>query len=121
MKRERRRPIYYLASDLFDGTVLAACPIRKPHTKSLKRDGTRIDPDGVADGSSRGGKHLSDPKYGDSTRFLDIIATRLNTRRAIRELVLPPMAKLQDDIDALRAEVTRLADLLAKAKLTSKR
>jgi hypothetical protein len=54
-------------------------------------------------------------------RFQDIIANRLNTRRAVRELVLPPMAKMQDDIDALRGEVARLADLLAKANLTSKR
>lgn len=113
MKRERRRPMHYLASDLFDGTVLAAFPIRKPHPRSLKRDGTRIDPDGVADGSSRGGKHLGDPQYDDRTRFQDIIANRLNTRRSIRELVVPPMAKLQEEVTSLRAEVARLAELVA--------
>ena len=121
MKRKRCRPIHFSTIDLYDGTVLAAYPIRKPHLKMLKRDGIRIDPDGVADGGSQDGRHLGNPRHDDRTRFQDIIATRLNTRRAIRELVLPPMAKMQDDIDALRAEVTRLADLLAKANLTSKR
>jgi hypothetical protein len=113
MKRERRRPIYLIATGLYDGTVLAASPIRKPHPKTLKRDGLRIDADGVGESSISGGKELSDWNYEGRTRFQDIIANRLNTRRSIRELVVPPMAKLQEEVTSLRAEVARLADLVA--------
>jgi hypothetical protein len=63
MRRQRRRPRYYYASSLFDGTVLAAYPIRKPAPKIIKRDNLKIDEDGVCGESLRAGKHLSDCQY----------------------------------------------------------
>lgn len=43
---QRRRPTYYTADLLHDGTVLWAFPIRKPSKQELKMMHTRIDADG---------------------------------------------------------------------------
>ena len=37
--------MYYFARSLYDGTVLAAYTIRKPHPRIMKRDGLRVDAD----------------------------------------------------------------------------
>jgi hypothetical protein len=49
-------------------------------------------------------------------RFQDIIANRLNTRRALRELVLAPLAELQAEVARLRLEVARLSESLAESR-----
>ena len=87
MRRERLRPMHFSVHRLHDGTVLAAYPIRKPSKQELKRDHVRIDPDGVAREFADGGRNLSDVHNETRTRFQDIIAANMNTRRAIRELV----------------------------------
>lgn len=102
MRKPRRRPTYYEASTLYDGTVLAAVPQRRPSPRILRRDHHPPDEDGVFQSSPRNGKELSDPRYDGRTRFQDIIATNLNTRRALRELVLPAIAELHAEIAALR-------------------
>lgn len=115
MKRPRRRKMHYHASSLHDGTVFAAHPIRKPAPRILKRDGFRIDADGVATEFTRNGQELSDWNNETRFRFQNIIAINLNTRRAIRELVLPQIAAIADEISALRAEVSALREAVAEA------
>lgn len=108
MRRQRRRKLHYTASTLHDGTILAAYPIRKPTPHVIKRDRLRIDEDGVAVVFARAGQELSDVHNETRTRFQDIIATNLNTRRAIRELVLQPLAELRREVEMLRAELERI-------------
>ncbi len=102
---KRRRKMHYHASSLHDRTVLAALPIRKPSQRIMKQYHARVDADGVVEESSRNGMELSDPRNETRTRFQDIIATNLNTRRAIRDLVLPALAALADDVEALRRDL----------------
>ena len=113
MGRQRRRPMYFTAHRLHDGTVLAAYPIRKPSKQELKRERVRIDPDGVAREWADNGRNLSDIHNETRTRFQDIIATNLNTRRAIRELLEPRLAETMEEIAKLREQLDRIEALLA--------
>jgi hypothetical protein len=90
-----------------DGIVLAAYPVRKPSPHVIKRDGLRIDPDNVCSEFSGSGSSLR----GDDDRrirFQDIVATALNTRRAIRELVLPRLSALEAEVQSLRKQLDRI-------------
>lgn len=111
MPRPRRRPTYYTAITLHDGTVTAAFPIRRPSKQELKQDGRRIDADGVAKGHALGGRELGDARNEERFRFQDILATRLNTRRALRELVAPEIEELAQEVRGLRAQLDRVEAL----------
>jgi len=104
MRKPGRRPIYYRAFALHDGTVTAAVPIRKPP----KRERCHVDPEGVAIEYADSGRQFSDVNDENRTRFQDIISVNLNTRRAIRELVLPRVAELHAEIHALREQLERV-------------
>ena len=119
MGRQRRRPTYFSAQRLHDGTVLWAFPIRKPSKQELKREHVRIDPDGVAREFAGSGRELSDVYNETRTRFQDIIATRLNTRRAIWELVLPRLTKTMEEVGKLRAQLDRIEALLISGQAHS--
>ncbi len=106
--RKKRRPMNYHVVSLYDGTITGAMPMRKPPPRIMKRDGLRVDDDGVTIESMGAGKELSSSKNETRFRFQNIIATNLNTRRAIRELVLPVLAEMREEIAALRAEVAEL-------------
>jgi hypothetical protein len=113
MRRKRRRPVYYSASSMNDGTVLAAHPIRKPADRIMKRDGDRLDADGVCQefvGSRTNSFRFDDP---GRFRFFDLMANRLNTRRAIRELVQPQLESLHAEVADLKAQVQELVTLLS--------
>lgn len=114
MRRTRRRAMHYTAHMLHDGTVLAAYPIRKPSPHVIKRDHLRIDEDGVAFVFSGAGRELSDWHNESRMRFQDVIASNLNTRRALRDLILPPLHDLRSEVAALRAEVAALRQESAK-------
>lgn len=112
MSTVRQRAIHYNVFVLPDGTVLSAFPVRKPSPVVLKRDRLRIDSDGVTREYSIPGKELSDVHNENRTRLQDVVATRLNTRRALRELVLPELKAMQNDIRSLRTQLDRIEELL---------
>ena len=112
MRRQKRRSMHYSAISLFDGTVIAAHPIRKPTPKTIKQEKLRIDEDGVYREWSDAGKELSDVHNESRMRFQNIISARLNTRRAIREIVCPYLLKLQKDIDHLCNQLDHIHQLL---------
>jgi hypothetical protein len=112
MRRQKRRAMHYSAISLHDGTVTSARPVRKPTPKTIKQEKLRIDEDGVCREWSRAGKELSDVNNENRMRFQNIIATRLNTRRAIREMVCPYLLKLQKDVDHVRNQLDHIQRLL---------
>lgn len=115
MRRNRRRSIHYSVSSLHDGTVLAAFPIRKPSDRIMKRDHRRMDADHVCVEYPGAGKELSDVRYENRTRFQDIIATALNTKRILRELILPEIHALSSEIAAIRAKLDHMERLAEKS------
>jgi hypothetical protein len=104
--------MHYWASVLYDGTVLAAFPVRKPTPKRIKQDNLRIDEDGVCQGWLSAGKQLADGRDENRFRFQNILATSLNTRRALRELVLPRVSELHAEVVAMRAQIGHIEQLL---------
>ena len=110
----RRKPVYYTASSMNDGTVLAAYPVRKPAARIMKRDGDKLDDDGVC--KEFVGSYVRSFDFNDPGRFrfFDIMANRLNTRRAIREVVLPELKVIQAEVAALRDEVRELKTVLSQ-------
>ena len=113
MRRHNRRPMHYTTHSLHDGTILAAYPVRKPPPKTIRRDKIRIDEDGVCHEYAGAGRELSDMQNETRMRFQNIIATRLNTRRAIREMILPCLAKLQCDVNEIRGRLDHIQGLLS--------
>jgi len=116
MRKQRRRKMHYKASSLFDGTVLWAFPVRKPTPKIIKRDNLKIDEEGVCVEWLRSGKELSDVNNDIRTRFQDIIATSINTCRALREVVLPELAALRDEVAAYDPSLITSSSGLRKSK-----
>lgn len=104
--------MYFSIQRLHDGTVLWAFPIRRPSKQELKRDRVRIDADGVASEWAVNGRSLSDTHNDTRTRFQDIIATNLNTRRAVRELVLPCLADTREEVCKMREQLDRIEAML---------
>lgn len=113
MRRQKRRPLYYYAHCLYDGTIVASFPIRKPAPKAIKQDNIKIDEDGVCDrGWYTAGKEYSDVNAENRFRFQDIMTNRLNTRRAVREMIFPYLKKLQKDIDEVNRKLENIQHLL---------
>lgn len=113
MGNRRRRQVYFTATALHDGTVLSGRPVRKPSPESLRLLRSYIDADGVGVEFPGAGRELSDTGNETRTRFQDIIAVNLNTRRAIRDLVLPQVAEVLKAIQALNARMGRMESILA--------
>jgi hypothetical protein len=119
MRRQKRRPMHYTSQSLHDGTILAAYPVRKPPPKTIKRDKIRINEDGVCHEYAGAGRELSDVYNESRMRFQNIIATRLNTRRAIREMVLPCLNKLQRDVNEIRGQLDHIKKLILDQRDTT--
>jgi len=100
--------MHFSVSALHDGTVLSAYPIRKPSKQALRQPDYRIDAEGVARESRGAGRELSDVDNETRFRFQNIIATNLNTRRAIRSLVLPALAELLTEVRAIGERLDRI-------------
>lgn len=114
MRRQKRKPVYYGASSMNDGTVMSAYPIRKIPDRIMQRDGQVLDEDGLCRefmGSYVKSFDMTDP---GRLRFFDIFANRLNTRRAIREIAIPEINSLRDEVGDLREQVQQLVELLQK-------
>ena len=117
MRRQRKRPLFYYADCMYDGTVTAAYPIRKPLPKRIKEYKIKIDEDGICDeGNYRPGKCFSDRRIENRFRFQDIISNRLNTRRALREIAMPELSKIRGDINAIQSQLNQIKELLGSQK-----
>ncbi|MBK9117981.1 MAG: hypothetical protein IPM18_00010 [Phycisphaerales bacterium] len=88
MRRTQGQNTYYTVFCLRDGTVTSA-PDAKPAKRIMKRDHLRADHDNVIKEYVSSGKELLTIDVEQRVRFLDIIATSLNGRRALRQIVLP--------------------------------
>lgn len=105
--------MHYTVHSLHDGTVLAGYPVRKPIPKMIKNNRLTIDQDGVCREWADSGNELFDKCNENRMRFQGIVATRLNTRRAIRELVFPKVQELQNQMNVLHEKIDQLKEMLA--------
>jgi len=99
---------HYEVHALKDGCVLLAVPTRKPSSRTRGGEAVRIDEDGIhqthviaLDTFTQGIPEVSRMAHA-------AIAGRLNTRRAIRDLVHPRLDQLEQRLERIEAKLDRL-------------
>lgn len=109
---------FYSLFTLEDGTVLLACPTKKPGTKTLMQWKKVIDEDGVWREFEESYKDID--KYPERAKRLveSVAAGALNMRRTVRSLVLPILARIEDRIASLDTKLDRIEAQLAKISPT---
>jgi len=98
----KRRPFHFTSFSLPGGVSYAASPIRKPYTRKGKKAlFTQDDPDLVSQEFESSLDEYEAYPAEAKQRFLPVLANRINTRRALRELVLPEIAALADTLQRI--------------------
>lgn len=105
MPLRKRTPVHYVSLSFHGGASYSASPDRKPSKKNcLAQD----DPD-LVNREYFDGKEQYEKFPDDARRHVGaILATRINTRRAIRDLVLPELEAIKQSLSELHAKVDRL-------------
>lgn len=108
-KKPRRRDVYFIAFSFPNGAAFACGPERKPSTKRIKEDSLYIDDDFVFRETKYGSTewHSWSPEH--RRELSQIMAIRLNSRRALRELVLPELKIIQVSLNALDSKLNEIA------------
>lgn len=107
-RKPRHRPMHYTAFAYADGAVTSCTPRRKPLPKEIKQDGLHIDADFVCkEFQSTPGEFGTWPD-GQRARFSDLLANRINMRRAIRDIVIPVLADIQTSIEKLNKRLDEI-------------
>ena len=88
--------------------MTSALPMRKPAKRIMKHDHMKLDADNVCKEHVSSGKELLMLPVEKRVRFLDIIATSLNTRRALRQIVLPRLAAIEGQLASIHAAITAM-------------
>ncbi|QDV24167.1 hypothetical protein [Aureliella helgolandensis] len=91
-----------------DGSVIACGPKRKPTAKPIKDRGIHIDPDGVCDETFYSPTYWHDWDVVQRDKAVTILANRINTRRSIRELVLPELQAIQAALTSIQDRLERM-------------
>jgi hypothetical protein len=99
--KPRRRPAYYTVWALRDGTVVAAGETGRKPLPSQRRRWGKIDEDGVWQEFNQVATHMAELQERHWIAMQVSITSRLNSRRAIRELVLPRLGGLEERLDAI--------------------
>lgn len=115
-KRRRRRDVYSIAFVFPDGSAFCCSPERKPSEKHMKERGEYADEDFVFREYKYGPHDWTEwPK--DHIRELgQTMAIRLNTRRAIRELVLPEFKAVLDSLAEIHNRLDHLETMIKDSK-----
>ncbi len=98
---KRDKKTYFTVFALRDGTITTVLESRKPRQDQLRR-GQRIDEDGVYQ------EHTTDARtyenHTDAQRIQKhiTIAGAINTRRAIRNLLLPKLKEISEQLFAVQ-------------------
>lgn len=107
-RKTRRRIVHSTTFGFRDGSVVACGPEPKPSAKRIKEEGTYIDDDGVFRESYYGPNYWKTWDLKQREKAVTVLANRLNTRRAIRELVLPELASIQATLTDIQVRLNQL-------------
>lgn len=109
MAKPVKRPTYYTAICLRDGTILCALPTRKPIRRILKRDKQSIDVDNIIESWRTSGGEYRTIDMPRRERFMGIMTNSLNTRRNLRDLVLPTLDAIETRLSRIEAMLERVS------------
>jgi hypothetical protein len=105
MALRKRTPVHYVSLSFHGGASYSATPDRKPN----KRDCLAQDDADSVNLEYFSGKEQYEKFLDDTRRHVSgILATRINTRRAIRDLVLPELEAIKNSLAELHAKLDRL-------------
>ena len=113
-RKPRRRTVYSWTFGFPDGAVIGVAPERKPTDKRIKEEGWSIDDDGVYRETLYDSDYWKTWEPEKRYKAVELLANRLNTRRAIRELILPELKSLHESIDSLRKQLDRIEDAITR-------
>ena len=102
---KRKKPVYYTAFGLKDGTVFAAMPVRKPHK-------AKPDPEGVCTFYSEGDVVPADLPDWQRTAFHAAVSTDINVKRIMRERVVARLDTLEKELAAAHEHLARIEQKL---------
>lgn len=107
-KKKRGRPVHYTTFTYVDGAAWTCTPTRKP-----KQEKVASDADYVVNELLSSAKDFHDESDAIRARISDILATRINSRRAIREIAMPSLARIEASLLALHERLERIEQALA--------
>jgi hypothetical protein len=107
----RLHKVYYSVFALKDGTVLVACPTRKPPQKRGSR-GPRIEEEGICKWFPEKWERLDQMSDRQWTAFQSVVATCLNTKRIIRTRVESRFDVLDQKLNEVQEELGNLESKL---------
>ena len=107
-RKPRRRPVHYTTFAYADGAVTLCTPTRKPLPKQIKQEGLHIDNDFVCKEYQSTTGEFGGRPVEQRVRFADLLANRLNMRRAIRDIVMPALEDIQSSIERLHKRLDEI-------------
>lgn len=111
----KRRPVYFQCFNLPGGATYAATPTRKPYTKKGEKPSPLAnDPDLVATELETTLDDYDAYPTDTKQRAFPVLANRINTRRAIRELVLPELTAIVETLGRIEERLDRLERFVGK-------
>ncbi len=105
-KKKRGRPVHYTTFTYVDGAAWTCTPTRKP------KQAVATDADFVINELLCSAKEFHDESDAIRARISDILATRINARRAIREIAMPSLARIEVSLLALHERLERIEQAL---------
>jgi hypothetical protein len=114
-RRTSRRDVHYVTFIFADGAAVTCTPTRKPSKKKIKNERIHIDADHVVREFRYSPKEFDHASDEVRVRMSDLLANRLNMRRTVRELVLPPLTSIQSSLHALEARIGRIEQARSKS------
>ncbi|MBL8814237.1 MAG: hypothetical protein JNM43_28975 [Planctomycetaceae bacterium] len=107
-RKPRHRPVHYTMVAFPGGAVATCTPRRKPSPKQIKANGLQIDVDYVCNEYLLAPDEFDEMSQRARGKISDILANRMNTRRAIRDLVLPVLSEIQSSIQQINNRLNEI-------------
>ncbi len=107
-RKPRRRMVHWVTSGFNDGSVTGCHSELKVSEKRAKEEGIYICPDGVQREYTYKPSEFRGWKVEQRVRVSDILSNRLNTRRAIRELILPELVAIAETLQRIEDRLDRI-------------
>lgn len=114
-RKPRRRPVHYTTITFPIGAVMTCTPRSKPLPKQIKEERLQIDADYVCEELQFSPEEFDRLPDTARAKFSDLMANRINMRRAIREIVMPVLAEVQSSLEQLNQRLSQMERLLKQS------
>lgn len=112
MSKKPRQPAHYVVISYTGGAAITCTPHRKPSKRRIKEDRVSIDDDLVISEYAEKVDEFHDLGVEARGRLSDLLANRINMRRAVRELVLPILTNIENSLSSIHERLERVEQAL---------